>query len=52
MLAKKYPGLNVFWQTRIGEYLSRTELPRSAGFDQQLLRDLRTPDLETNPASA
>ena len=51
-LTKKYPSLNVLLHTRIGEHLSQTELPRSTGFDQQLLRDLRTPDVEVNPASA
>jgi hypothetical protein len=36
-----------------GERLSQTELPRGTGFDQQLLRDLRTsqPDMETEAAS-
>jgi CRP-like cAMP-binding protein len=41
-LAKKYPGLNVMLYTLIGERLSQTELPRGTGFDQQLLRELRT----------
>jgi CRP-like cAMP-binding protein len=51
-LVKKYPGLNVMLHTLIGERLSQTELPRGTGFDQQLLRDLRTsqPDMETEPA--
>jgi MFS family permease len=51
-LVKKYPGLNVMLHTLIGERLSQTELPRGTGFDQQLLRDLRTsqPDLEPAPA--
>jgi len=46
--------LNVMLYTTIGERLSLTELPRGTGFDQQLLRDLRTsqPDMETEPASA
>jgi MFS family permease len=50
-LAKKYPSLNVMLHTLIGERLSQTELPRGTGFDQQLLRDLRTPqhDMETEP---
>jgi MFS family permease len=51
-LVRKYPGLNVMLHTLIGERLSQTELPRGTGFDQQLLRDLRTsqPDLEPAPA--
>ena len=46
-LAKYYPALNVMLHTTIGERLSLTELPRGTGFDQQLLRELRTqqPDL-------
>ena len=53
-LAGKYPGLNVLFYTIIGERLSQTELPRGTGFDQQLLRELRTdqPDMETEPAAA
>jgi len=53
-LTQKYPALNVMLHTTIGERLSLTELPRGTGFDQQLLRDLRTsqPDMETEPASA
>ena len=53
-LTQKYPALNVMLYTTIGERLSLTELPRGTGFDQQLLRDLRTsqPDMETEPASA
>lgn len=53
-LAKKYPSLNVMLHTLIGERLSQTELPRGTGFDQQLLRELRTsqPEMETEPASA
>ncbi len=53
-LAKKYQSLNVLFYTLIGERLSQTELPRGTGFDQQLLRELRTdqPDMETEPASA
>jgi MFS family permease len=53
-LAKQYPGLNVLLHTLIGERLSQTELPRGTGFDQQLLRDLRTsqPDMEIEPAVA
>jgi len=53
-LAQKYPSLNVMFHTMIGERLSLTELPRGTGFDQQLLRELRTdqPDTETEPATA
>jgi CRP-like cAMP-binding protein len=53
-LAQKYPSLNVMLHTMIGERLSLTELPRGTGFDQQLLRELRTsqPDMETEPAAA
>jgi MFS family permease len=51
-LAQKYPALNVMLHTMIGERLSLTELPRGTGFDQQLLRELRTsqPVMETEPA--
>jgi CRP-like cAMP-binding protein len=41
-LARNYPGLNVMLHTTIGERLSLTELTRGTGFDQQLLRELRT----------
>jgi len=53
-LAKRYPGLNVMLHTLIGERLSQTELPRGTGYDQQLLRELRTsqPDMEKEPATA
>jgi len=53
-LASNYPDLNVILHTTIGERLSLTELPRGTSFDQQLLRELRTsqPDTETEPASA
>jgi len=53
-LVKSYPSLNVLLHTLIGERLSATELPRGTGFDQQLLRDLRThqPDMEAKPAGA
>jgi CRP-like cAMP-binding protein len=53
-LAKKYPALNIMLHTLIGERLSLTELPRGTGFDQQLLRELRTsqPDMEPEPAPA
>ena len=50
-LTQKYPSLNVMLHTLIGERLSATELPRGTGFDQQLLRDLRTSQhAETQPA--
>jgi CRP-like cAMP-binding protein len=47
-------ALNVMLHATIGERLSLTELPRGTGFDQQLLRDLRTsqPDMKEEPASA
>ena len=50
-LAKQYPRLNVMLHTVIGERLSQTELPRGTSFDQQLLRELRTPqpDMEEKP---
>lgn len=56
-LAKRYPALNVMLHTTIGERLSLTELPRGTGFDQQLLRELRTeqpnlPDIKEEPAPA
>jgi CRP-like cAMP-binding protein len=53
-LAGKYPGLNLMLHTLIGERLSQTELPRGTGFDQQLLRELRTsqPDMKEEPVSA
>jgi MFS family permease len=46
-LAQQYPRLNVMLHTMIGERLSQTELPRGTGFDQQLLRELRTPQPAT-----
>jgi CRP-like cAMP-binding protein len=53
-LASNYPALNVMLHTTIGERLGLTELPRGTGFDQQLLRELRTgqTDMEVEPASA
>ena len=53
-LTQKYAALNVMLHTTIGERLSLTELPRGTGFDQQLLRDLRTnqPDMEAEPVPA
>jgi hypothetical protein len=52
-LARLYPDLNVSLHTTIGERLSLTDMPRGTGFDQQLLRELRTnqPDIETQPAA-
>jgi len=41
-LARDYPELNITLHTAIGQRLSLTELPHTAGMDQQLLRDLRT----------
>jgi len=51
-LTQTYPMLNVRFHTLIGERLSQTELPRGTGFDQQLLRDLRTskPEMEAKQA--
>lgn len=53
-LAQKYPELNMMLHTLMGERLSETELPRGTGFDQQLLRELRTsqPAVEEKPASS
>lgn len=50
-LTKKYAGLNVMLHTLIGERLSRTDLPRAMGLDQQLLRELRTsqPEPQSEP---
>ena len=41
-LTKQYSALGVRLHTTIGERLSLTELPKGTGFDQQLLRELRT----------
>jgi Cyclic nucleotide-binding domain len=41
-LTQKYAALNIRLHTIIGERLSLTELPKGTGFDQQLLRELRT----------
>lgn len=41
-LTKQYRALGVRLHTTIGERLSLTELPKGTGFDQQLLRELRT----------
>ncbi|HEX5809931.1 MAG TPA: MFS transporter [Anaerolineales bacterium] len=53
-LTEKYPVLNVLFHTVIGERLSQTDLPHGLGFDQQLLRELRTnpPELEKQSAPA
>ena len=51
-LAQRYPALNVMLHTTIGERLSLTELPRGTGFDQQLLRELRTSQPDMEPSSA
>ena len=48
-LARKYPSLNVMFHTVIGERLSQSELPRGTGFDQQLLRELRTSQPPSQP---
>jgi CRP-like cAMP-binding protein len=50
-LTKRYPSLNVMFHTVIGERLSRSELPRGPGLDQQWLRELRssTPPMEKVP---
>ena len=52
-LAEKYPSLNTMLHTLIGERLTQTELPRGTSFDQQLLRELRTsqPDTEKESVS-
>jgi MFS family permease len=41
-LAKQYDGLKRIFFTTMAERLSKIELPRSAAFDQELLRELRT----------
>jgi CRP-like cAMP-binding protein len=50
-LARQYQGLRESFYLTIAERLSRIELPRGTGMDQQLLRELRTsqPDMETEP---
>jgi MFS family permease len=52
-LARDYQGLNVMLHTVIGERLSQMDLPNGVGFDQQLLRELRSsqPDMEEQPIS-
>ena len=53
-LARQYDGLRQIFYLTIAERLSRIELPRGTGMDQQLLRELRTsqPDMEAEPAPA
>jgi MFS family permease len=53
-LARTYPAWNVVLQSLIGEHLSRTERPLATGYDQEMLRNLRTnqPDAETASALA
>lgn len=41
-LTKKHPSLNVMFHTVIGERLSRSELRRGLGLEEQWLRELRT----------
>ena len=41
-LAQNYEGVRDLFYTTITERLSQTELPRGVGFDQQLLRELRS----------
>lgn len=53
-LTDRFAGLRAMFQTTISERLSLTELPLGGGLDQQLLRELRTsqPDTETKPTAA
>jgi DHA3 family macrolide efflux protein-like MFS transporter len=53
-LARQYVGLRQIFYETIAQRLSRIELPRGAGMDQQLLRELRTdpPELQTEPTLA
>jgi CRP-like cAMP-binding protein len=53
-LARTYPNWNLALHAAIGEHLSRTERPLATGYDQQLLRELRTdqPDMEKEPIRA
>jgi len=52
-LAQNYGEVRTMFQTTMIDRLSLIDQPRGTGFDQQLLRDLRTnqPDMETKPAS-
>jgi MFS family permease len=53
-LAGKYPSWNMELHTTIGERLSVMELPHALGFDQQLLRELRTnqPEAQDEPIAS
>jgi CRP-like cAMP-binding protein len=53
-LARSYPSWNLVLQTSISVHLSRTERPHGTGYDQQMLRELRTnqPDMEREPIRA
>jgi CRP-like cAMP-binding protein len=53
-LARQYLGWSMVLDSTIREHLSLTERPLATGYDQQMLRELRTdqPDMETEPASA
>ena len=53
-LAKQYTGLRQTFYTTMAERLSRIELPLGTRLDQEMLRELRTNqvDMETKPASA
>jgi CRP/FNR family cyclic AMP-dependent transcriptional regulator len=53
-LARQYLGWSVILDTTIGERLSLTERPLGAGYDQQMLRELRTsqPETKDEPISA
>jgi hypothetical protein len=48
-LAQKYAAVNVRLHTTIGEQLSSMKLPGGTGFDQQLLRELRTSQPAAEP---
>jgi len=41
-LAKQYDGLKQIFFATMSERLSRIEMPHSAAYDQELLRELRT----------
>ena len=53
-LTQNYEGVRMMFQTTMIDRLSLIDQPRGTGFDQQLLRDLRTnqPDMQTEPAAA
>jgi CRP-like cAMP-binding protein len=53
-LAREYPSWNGVLQSLMGEHLSRTERPLATGYDQEMLRNLRTnqPDVEPTVALA